>query len=395
MESRVLIASEYNAKDKAHFAQSFEFCSVVASCDTADVVAPSLDHAIERRFKAILPPHDGDNVQRDFNRLANGLRKGLGLKNAPSIESVVIDRDYELFFFVAWSPQSLVELTRMKGWRRRCKIAVAYLFELWSSTLEEDRAYLKLLDQFDHVFLLHGQCIPHLAAYTKAPCSVLPVGVDCLMATPYPSPPKRVIDVYSFGNRSAAVHRTLLEMTRQDDIFYVYDTLTGANSPVRDWAEHRALLTGMIKRSRYFIGFSPASLAGAKAGKVAGEQVVPARLFEGAAGGAIILGSAPRCPEFDACFDWPDAVIEVSPDGSDIESIIRELDANPDWTERIRRTNVAGCLRKHDWAHRWEHILSAVGMQPLPQLADRKATLNAIAAMATGKVSAGAVQAIP
>jgi hypothetical protein len=136
----------------------------------------------------------------------------------------------------------------------------------------------------------------------------------------------------------------------------------------------------MIKRSRYFIGFSPASLAGHKSGKVAGEAVLPGRLFEGAAGGAIILGSAPHCPEFEQNFDWPDAVIEVSPDGNDVIAIMEDLDRDPDRTRRVRHDNVTGCLLKHDWAYRWEHILAAVGLSPLPRLAARKARLAAMAA---------------
>lgn len=382
MRSRVLIASEYNAKDRAHFAQSFEFCSVIASCEDADVVAPGLDEVIERRFRALLPAHDKTaNVQRDVNRLVNGIRKGLRLRNAPSIEPVVITEDYDMFFYVAWSPQSLVELTRIKGWRQRCKVAVAYLFELWSSTLEQDRAYLRLLDQFDHVFLLHGKCLPALPSYTKAPCSLLPVGVDCLLACPYPSPPERVIDVYSIGNRSEAVHRQLLQYGLEGDFFYIYDSLASSNSLVRDWAEHRSLLTGMIKRSRYFIGFSPASLSGYKAGKVAGEHLLPGRLFEGAAGGAVILGTAPRCPEYAQYFDWPDAVVEISPDGSDVIQKLKELDENQNWVARIRRNNVKGSLLKHDWAHRWRHILAVMGMEPLPPLLAREARLNDLAMM--------------
>jgi hypothetical protein len=194
--------------------------------------------------------------------------------------------------------------------------------------------------------------------------------------------PERVIDVYSIGNRSAAVHRKLLDRAQYRDFFYVYDSLASSDSLLRDWSEHRLLLTRMIKRSRYFIGFSPASLAGPKSGKIAGEAVLPGRLFEGAAGGAIILGSAPRCSEFEEYFDWPDAVIEISPDGTDVIAVMEELDKSPDRIRRVRRDNVTGCLLKHDWAYRWEHILAAVGLSPLPQLAARKARLAAKAAIA-------------
>lgn len=388
MTRRTLIVSEYNAKDRAHFALSHEFCRIVSECEDADVIAPGVDEYLHRRIGKFLPEHDGHNVQRDFNRLVGGMRKSLKLMNAPTIEPVTLNDTYDLFLFVAWSPQSLVELQRVRNWRQRCKTAVVYLFELWSSTLEQDSAYLKLLDQFDHVFLLHSACIRHLPAYTRTPCSPMVAGVDCLVSTPFPSPPKRVIDVYSYGNRSMQVHRQLVKLSEKRDFFYVYDSLSSTDSRVKDWREHRLLLANIIKRSRYFIAFSPASLASGKERKVAGEQVLPSRLFEGAAGGAVILGTAPQCQEFAECFDWPDAVIEVAPDGSDIVNTIHELDAQPVRLERLRRTNAVRSLLQHDWAYRWEHVLATVGMDPLPQLTRRKSRLRELASLVSALESA-------
>ncbi len=365
MKRRILVASDFNAKDRAHFALSYEFCRIVTECDHADLVAPGIDNYLTRHLNSILPPHDSQNVQRDFNRLVNGVRKGLGLKNAPT-----------------WSPQSFVELSRIRNWRGRCKIAVAYLFELWSSTLEQDRHYLRLLDQFDHVFLLHSASVPRLSQYTSAPCSFLATGVDCLIATPYPSPPERVVDVYSMGNRAMGLHRQLVALAERRNLFYLYDSLSSSDSQVKNWREHRLLLANIIKRTRYFMGFSPAAVVGAKSHRIVGEQVLPSRLFEGAAGGAVILGTAPQCAEFRECFDWPDAVIEVSPQSSDIAAVIDELDAQPERTERVRRTNAVRCLLRHDWVYRWEHILSTIGMEPLPQLHDRKSRLSEVAAAA-------------
>jgi Glycosyl transferases group 1 len=388
LKPRTLIASEFNAKDRAHFALAYEFCRIVTECDDAHLVAPGIDNYLVRYLKTVLPDHDRHNVQRDFNRLINGIRKGLRLKNAATIEPVAVDQNYDLFFFVAWSPQSLVELSRIRNWRGRCKIAVAYLFELWSSTLEQDRQYLRLLDQFDHVFLLHNATISPLSSYVNAPCSFLPTGVDCLNATPYPSPPERVVDVYSIGNRSAQLHRQLVELAEQRSLFYLYDSLASTDSRVKDWREHRLLLANIIKRTRYFMGLSPAAAGTAKAGKIAGEQVLPARLFEGAAGGAVILGTAPQCPEFRECFDWPDAVVEISPELTDMAAIIEELDGQPRRIARVRQTNAVQCLLRHDWVHRWEHVLSAIGMEPLPQLKYRKSRLSEMAAIGMSAAAA-------
>ncbi len=382
MKSRILVASDYNAKDKAHFAVSYEFCRVITETDNVDLIAPRVDNYLAKNLKRVLPPHDSQNVQRDFNRLLNAVRKTVGLKNAPTIEPVSVGQNYDVFLFVAWSPQSFVELSRIRNWRSRCKCAVAYIFELWSTTLEHDRPYLRLLDQFDYVFLLHRATVPRLSAYTSARCFFLPTGVDCLTAMPYPSPPERVIDVYSFGNRAMQPHRQLVALSESGKLFYLYDSLSSADSLVRDWREHRLLLANIIKRTRYFIAFSPADVASAKTQKIAGEHVLPSRLFEGAAGGAIMLGSAPRCPEFREYFDWPDAVIEISPTEGDIGAVIEELDAQPQRIARARLTNVTRSLLRHDWAYRWEHILSVAGLEALPQLHDRKSRLRDIAAAA-------------
>ncbi|KWV47683.1 hypothetical protein AS156_19830 [Bradyrhizobium macuxiense] len=367
---------------------SYEFCRIVTECDHADLVAPGIDSYLTKHLSGVLPPHDSQNVQRDFNRLVNGVRKGLGLKNAPTIDRVDLDQDYDAFFFVAWAPQSFVELSRIKNWRNRCKIAVAYLFELWSSTLERDRDYLRLLDQFDHVFLLHSASVAHLSRYTSAPCSFLPTGVDCLIATPYPSPPERVVDVYSIGNRAAEPHRQLVALAERRNFFYLYDSLSSSDSQVKDWREHRLLLANIIKRTRYFMGFNPAAVMSARSRMISGEQVLPSRLFEGAAGGAVILGSAPQCAEFEEWFDWPDAVIEVSPQTDDIAAVIDELDAQPERIARVRRTNAVRSLQRHDWVYRWEHILSTIGMETLQQLHDRKSRLSEVAAAAMSPLPA-------
>lgn len=381
MSRRLLVASEYQARDRAHFAQAYEFCRVIAECDEADVVAPGVNNYLHRYVGRLLPQHDSHNVQRDFNRLVNGARKMLRLRNLPSIEPVEVAGTYDVFLFVAWSPQSLVELARFRDWRRRCGIAVLYLFELWSSTLKSDRPYLKLLQQFDYVFMLHAATVPALARTTRARCSFLPVATDCLTAVPYPTQPARHVDIYSFGNRSEAVHQRLLQLARMRGWFYLYDSLASTDSRVKSWGEHRLLLANIIKRSRYFIGFSPAALAHAKAAKVAGEEVVAGRFFEGAAGGAIMLGAAPRCPEFDACFPWPNAVTEISPDGSDVADVIDRLDATPRYVAAMRSTNVIGCLRRHDWAHRWADILAVLGLEPSPRLNRRVSELERIATL--------------
>ena len=96
-------------------------------------------------------------------------------------------------------------------------------------------------------------------------------------------------------------------MAQEGKIFYLFDPGSGVR--VYDFAQARFLTLNNIKRSRYFIAYD--LNVGPKALESAGEEALPARIFEGAAGGAVMLGNAPQCPEFYEYFDWPDALIEI------------------------------------------------------------------------------------
>jgi hypothetical protein len=379
VNARVLIASDYNSKERAHFTSSYEFCQVIVQCEDADLVAPPVYNYIDKYLAPILPPHDKHGVQRDFNRLISGFRKGLGLRNAPTIVPVDLNKDYELFVYWAWGPQALVELSRIRDWRKRCSKAVVFIHELWASTIEKNRKYLELLDQFDHVFLLHQASVEGVQKHTSAPCSFLPLGTDCIVRTPYPSMPDRVIDFYSIGNRAEGLHKKLVNLAEQQKIFYLYDSLSSSDSRMRDWREHHLLVANNIKRSRYFIAFSPAAIATYKSGQTRNEQVLPSRLFEGAAGGTIMVGEAPECPEFYEHFDWPDAVIKISPNPDNVQAVLEELESQAARTDRVRHINAIQSLRRHDWIYRWEKMLETVGLKASPKSHERKLRLHQIA----------------
>jgi hypothetical protein len=184
-----------------------------------------------------------------------------------------------------------------------------------------------------------------------------------------------VIDVYSIGRRSQSTHSALQRMAADDGLFYVYDTADG--SQVTEAREHRALYANMAKRSRYFI-VNPGKVNATD--ETGGQIEFGPRYFEGAASGTIMLGEIPGNPEFSRFFNWPDAVIHVPFGSDDIARIVRELDQAPEKLEQMRTTNIVQSLLHHDWAHRWEAILSSVGLTPMPALLKRKKQLGDLAA---------------
>jgi hypothetical protein len=244
--------------------------------------------------------------------------------------------------------------------------------------MDSYRNYLRILDKFDHVFLYYSNSVKPLADRIGPKCVYMPPGVDTIRLCPYPNPPKRVVDVYSIGRRSATTHQALLAMASKGDIFYIYDS-TSADQ-VLDPTEHRELFASIVKRSRYFI-VNPGLI---DRPDVRGDQIeIGNRYFEGAASGTIMVGERPNNSEFDKLFDWPDSLIDLPYNSPAIDTALSALNSDPRKEDELRSTNVRQSLLRHDWVYRWEIILRQAGLEPLPAAAERKDRLRKLADLAT------------
>ena len=137
------------------------------------------------------------------------------------------------------------------------------------------------------------------------------------------------------------------------------------------------LVADMAQRSRYFM-VNPGKIDLPAA--TGGQSEFGYRYFEGAAAGAILVGERARNREFDRIFSWEDAVIDVPFGSVQIGIVMQELDRQPQRQQAIRRNNMIQSLLHHDWAYRWESVLDATGLQPMPGLLARKARLANTAA---------------
>jgi hypothetical protein len=103
------------------------------------------------------------------------------------------------------------------------------------------------------------------------------------------------------------------------------------------------------------------------------------RYFEGAAAGAVMIGQAADCEAFRELFPWPDAVVEMQPNGSDALDVVADLDSNPARVCAINRRNAAESLLRHDWIHRWKKIFQLSGIEPSPGMTAREEHLKSLA----------------
>ncbi|HWT23019.1 MAG TPA: glycosyltransferase, partial [Solirubrobacteraceae bacterium] len=335
---RTLLLSERGAESRKWHAFQYEFEDVIAAVDDVALLAPPA--MPEGRRRRLL-----DRFYYATGRLDR--------VTSPALRPVRIVQHHELFFTTFSFVTDVPHLLRLGDLRKRCDIATCFFVELFSEHVDKYRRNLELLRrfEFDRVYVFNPAPKDDIAEIVGCPVEFLPLGVDALQFSPYPSPPARTVDLYQFGRRSPVTHAAALEMARQEGAFYLYDTIF--NVPLPDYRAHRRLIAEQMKRSRYFFAYK----ASVDLGRGAADDVLSARYFEATAGGAVLLGSAPATPEWDACFDWEDAVIEIPYEAHDLREIVADLDAQPERLERARMRNMVGALRRHDWVYRWAQVL--------------------------------------
>jgi hypothetical protein len=271
-----------------------------------------------------------------------------------------------------------LHISAIQEWKDHCKTSVCWIDEMWAADIPQYKYWIHALKRFDHVFVGCKGTVDGLATAIGKPVHWLSGGVDTLRFSPYPDPPARIVDVYSMGRRWEGIHRNLLRMAEDKSIFYIHDTFGGSLSDVYDYRQHRDLLANVTKRSRFFT-VAPGKVDASD--ETRGQVEIGHRYYEGAAAGTVMIGQAPKCDAFGKMFPWPDAVLEVQPDGSDLMDTIARLRSEPERVFAISRRNAAEALLRHDWVYRWREILRVAGIEPLPGVAAREHRLKELSSI--------------
>ena len=345
---------------------------VLVACDDVDLihVEPSKGFAFSEKWLMQL-------VFRDVSRRLVSLNPGL--------RPVRLTKDYDLFMLACPYWRDVWYANAIQGWRDHCRTSVCWIDELWSHSVPQLQYWLPALSRFDYVILGIPGSGKALSDAIGRTCHEVQAGVDAIRFSPYPNPPARVIDVYSIGRRLDGIHRAFLNSAARKEMFYIYDTLDNAsNSETPDYLQHRDLYANIAKRSRFFM-VAPGKINFPE--ETQGQVAIGRRYFEGSAAGAVLVGQVPDCESFRQHFDWPHAVIEIQPDGSDAVEVISRLSAEPARLREISCRNAEEALRRHDWVYRWKEILNIAGLKPTPAMEAREKRLGEIAELATERGS--------
>lgn len=350
----------------------YEFEDVVSAIDAVDVIAPA---------DAPDPADAGGsarNAVRTFHRLGVKAVRRMEVKLETAIPNggrrrppTDIGDGYELLFVSAQSPLDIYNLGSMEMWRSTARASICYIDELYARDVSKLGDLLKVLRRFDHLFVSVRATVESLEHATGRPCHFLAPSTDALKFCPYPMDHERVIDFYAMGGSPPETHKALLRIAEASDWYYMYDTVT--NCRVSSHEQHRSRLADLIKRSRFFL-VTPVRWHDPE--RTGGEQEMGLRYFEGAAGGAVLIGVLPACASFMEYLGWEDSVIPLPLNSGDIAHVIAELEADPGRLDRISKNNVVNSLRRNDHVYRWAQILATAGLAETEQMADRRRQLE-------------------
>lgn len=343
----------------------YEFEDVIRSVDDVHMLELERGPLFELRHHAAR-----SLAWRGRNRVFNGLNPGLS--------PVVVDRDYDLFVYVCMNVWDLLYLNAIRDWRSKCAVKICYMAEFYANQVDQYAHLLRNLQGFDYVMQSFASSVPAIRKAVGVNCHHVPFAVDTVRFTPFTRGHRRVVDILSIGGRSAALHEKLLKLSNSRDMFYVYDTLPSSAMKPTNPNRHRDMLASYAKRAQLFV-VNEAKIGSVERGA---QSEVGARYFEGTAAGAVLIGRAPQVDSFARDFPWPDPVVEVRDDGSDVEAVLERLAKCPNEVEAMSIRNASHALRHHDWGHRWATILRAAGAEPRPALGDR---LHALRLLASGQ----------
>lgn len=304
---------------------------------------------------------------------------GYALSRNPGLVNVQLRQDYDLLVLYCQHKHlpELLYLNAVKGWTQRCRKSVCIVDEIWASEVYSLRRHLKLLRQFDLVVVGLEGSVEALSSVCERTCHFVPAAVDVMRFSPMLRKPNpRHIDICSIGRRQVKLHSKLQAFSEERGLFYMYDTYGGGSAYCPDHRQHRDMLSSTLRHTRCFV-VAPALVD--MLHKKNGQSEVANRYFEGAAAGAVLVGSRPDRKYFDSLFGWPDSVIGLQDDGSDAGKVICGLLADPARCATISQRNAVEAALRHDWVHRWKRIYELLGIKPTEAMESRDSLLQGLA----------------
>lgn len=355
---RINIVSLRNVFSERFRGHGYEFEDAIMALDKA-------------HLSLLAPTKPGSKLLKDLRRATREYVPSLYKRLGPGYDIQNFTQNSDLLFVYFCTPGDMLIMDSIPDWKNRSGTSVCWVQELWLRAMEKNEIDFRILNRFDNVICSMKQSAARLGEILDVPVTYLPWGIDAVAASPFPENPNRVIDFNNISNVSAKTHAAVKRMAKERGLFYLYDTAMGPGRFV-DHADHRDRFREYNKRTKFF--FTP--LAKRDLTERGGQVEFGARYIEGAAGGAILVGDRPSTSSFEEYMGWEDSVIEMPYELDNVESFFDGLNNDPVRLRKIHYRNSLECLKRHDYAYRWQDVLKIAGLEESKELQQRLKVLQ-------------------
>jgi len=219
----------------------------------------------------------------------------------------------------------------------------AYVIDAWKN-LHLKIGMLAILQRLDPCFVAFREACEELKKrFPSGRFEWLPFGVDTTVFDATPG--ERPIFGYSMGRRYEPLHQALLRYCTDRGLEYRYTS----NGEIRDPVD----LGKMVARSKYFLVTPPDLPSPAR---TQGYSPFVMRYLEGLSAGSRLLGVLPASGEYEMLLPL-DAMLQVSPDGSDLAVKLDADRGNPEVGPAVERARLM-VRAKHSWSKRAEQVFT-------------------------------------
>ena len=307
----------------------------------------------------VLDRHSHDrpiHFRRVMGRAARRLSGRRRLLPATAIGPTVEGADH--VFFMARGAWDLPLLERVRSLRADGVSISVWIPEIWPRELADDRLRYECYAMVDHVFVgIDEALVPFREIAPHAAIHVLPPAIDVARFAPIDPGAPRSIAVLGIGRRDPAQHAEILDWARRRQALYLYDTVKGQ---AVDWHQHREALANWYQHANVAVcNYAKHDVPD----EIGGLRVLPGRLFEGMAAGAVLVGVP---PDEDRQHRVLGTTVVEPLDGTRNQlAEVLERFSDPAEARAVRIRNLTLACRGHDWAHRWKTAFETVGL-PVP-----------------------------
>lgn len=292
-------------------------------------------------------------LRRVMGRMGRRTLRRSMLMPASRSEPVVDGADHVVF--LAHGAWDLPLLEQLKSVRRSGATISMWMPEVWPRDLGDRRLSYDCYAMVDHLFVGIVEAVePMRRIAPSAEVHVLPPAVDVERFRPPGAYGDRGIAVLGIGRKNPAQHADLLDWAKRRRALYLYDTTRGT---AEDWREHREALANRYQHSN--IAICNYAKMGSET-ETGGLRVLPGRLFEGLAAGAVMIGIPPDRSTQRRVLGTEVVEPVAETGGSLADMLDRFSDARE--AQEIRARNIALACRGHDWGHRWRSMFEALGL---------------------------------